>query len=94
MSSSFDPDFTPEMYDFEGEDNFDFDNADLGGTMIGSLTDDGYDDLDHHEKRKADSDTSEAGDAKRQETQEGEKGAKKPGRKPLTNEPTTVSVFQ
>ena len=47
-----------------------------------------------HEKRKNpdDHNVEEGGDAKRQETKDGEKGAKKPGRKPLTSEPTTVSV--
>jgi AP-1-like factor len=48
---------------------------------------------DGHETRKSRDEygETEEGDFKRQETQEGEKsGAKKPGRKPLTSEPTTV----
>lgn len=93
-----DLDYNPDM-DFLDDSGFDFENADLGGEMIGALpgrsagtentTGDG------HEKRKSPDDAGEGeeGDAKRQETQEGEKGgAKKPGRKPLTNEPTTVGA--
>lgn len=106
-------DYTPDL-DYLDGDSFDFENADLGGEMIGALPGDSREDLttngDGHEKRKNpdESDDIETGDAKRythrvclcsdnvltqyrQETQEGEKGAKKPGRKPLTNEPTTVS---
>lgn len=85
--------FTPELLDFD-EDSFDFENADFGGQMIGGLpeTDEGA--AEQHEKRKnpEDEDDAEAGDAKRQETGT-EKGAKKPGRKPLTSEPTTVSIL-
>lgn len=112
----FNVDYTPDL-DYLDGDNFDFENADLGGEMIGALPSNGSDsreDLttagDGHEKRKSPDENgeSETGDAKRyvhgksldrynvltscrQETQEGEKGAKKPGRKPLTSEPTTVS---
>jgi AP-1-like transcription factor len=83
----FNADYTPDL-DYLDGDGFDFDNADLGGDMIGALPG------EQHEKRKiADEDNdNEEGDAKRQETQEGEKGQKKPGRKPLTSEPTTVSI--
>lgn len=86
-------DFTPDLYDFDGDNSFDFDNADLGGEMIGALPD-GAAGPEHHEKRKSpdEDDAAEEGDSKRQETQDGEKGAKKPGRKPLTSEPTTVSL--
>ncbi len=83
----FGGDYTPDL-DYLDGDGFDFENADLGGEMIGALPG-GHGDL--HEKRKnTDEDEDDAGDSKRQETQEGEKGAKKPGRKPLTSEPTTV----
>ncbi|QIX01904.1 hypothetical protein AMS68_007421 [Peltaster fructicola] len=83
--------FTPDMLDFD--DNFDFDNADLGGQMIGSLPDND-DEPEQHEKRKnLDDEDVETGDAKRQETG-AEKGAKKPGRKPLTSEPTTKRKAQ
>lgn len=93
-------DYTPDLDYMEGGESFDFENADLGGDMIGALPGSGgsQEDVtttngDGHEKRKSrdESHESEGGDAKRQEMQEGEKGAKKPGRKPLTSEPTTVS---
>jgi hypothetical protein len=84
--------YTPDL-DYL-DDGFDFENADLGGEMIGALPGggDSNEDLNGaHEKRKnPDGKDSDGGDAKRQETGEGEKGAKKPGRKPLTSEPTTV----
>lgn len=84
-------DFTPDL-DYLDND-FDFENADLGGEMIGALPGSGYDatGAELHEKRKNpdEVDDEEEGDAKRQE---GEKGSKKPGRKPLTSEPTTVSL--
>lgn len=85
---NFGGDYTPDL-DYLDGDNFDFENADLGGEMIGALPGDG---TELHEKRKNSEDDD--GDAKRQETQEGEKGSKKPGRKPLTSEPTTVSLLQ
>lgn len=89
----FGDDFTPDL-DYLDNDGFDFEDADLGGEMIGALPGSGGDDqmngAAYHEKRK-NSDDSEEGDAKRQE---GEKGAKKPGRKPLTSEPTTVSIIK
>lgn len=86
---NFNGDFTPDL-DYLDGDSFDFDNADIGGEMIGALP---GATIEQHEKRKiSDGDIDdEEGDAKRQETQEGEKSAKKPGRKPLTSEPTTVS---
>lgn len=82
-------DFTPDL-DYLGDD-FDFENADLGGEMIGSLPGGELNGAEQHEKRKNpdEVDDEEEGDAKRQE---GEKGSKKPGRKPLTSEPTTVSL--
>lgn len=85
---NFNADYTPDL-DYLDGDNFDFEDADLGGEMIGALPG------EHHEKRKMSEDDfdDEEGDAKRQETQEGEKSAKKPGRKPLTNEPTTVRPY-
>jgi len=94
---NYNPDFTPDLDYLDGDASFDFDNADLGGEMIGGLP--GGLDADgkpeQHDKRKNtdDDDGSPAeGSAKRQELAEGEKGSKKPGRKPLTNEPTTVST--
>lgn len=82
--------FTPDLLDLD--DSFDFEDADLGGSMIGALP--GSETFaEQHEKRKASDDEDvEGGDLKRQEMG-GEKGAtKKPGRKPLTSEPTTVST--
>jgi len=84
-------DFTPELDYLDGDNSFDFDNADLGGEMIGALPGSGAE-PEQHDKRKSpdENDSPEEGDAKRHETQDGERGTKKPGRKPLTNEPTTV----
>lgn len=81
--------FTPDL-DYLDND-FDFENADLGGEMIGALPGTELSGAEQHEKRKNpdENDDEEEGDAKRQE---GEKGSKKPGRKPLTSEPTTVSA--
>ena len=86
-------DTSPYLEYLDGDTSFDFDNADLGGEMIGALPGSGLE-PEQHDKRKSpdENESPEEGDAKRQETQEGEKGAKKPGRKPLTNEPTTVSL--
>lgn len=90
-------DYTPELDYIDGADNFDFEDAELGGEMIGALPGSGADTStgDGHEKRKSPDEDAGApeGDAKRQDTQEGEKGAKKPGRKPLTSEPTTVCTI-
>lgn len=87
-------DYTPDL-DYLDGDSFDFDNADLGGEMIGALPGSGTESNgkgDLHEKRKSrDDNDGNEGDPKRQETEENEKAAKKPGRKPLTTEPTTVS---
>jgi AP-1-like factor len=81
--------------DYLDADGFDFDNAD-GDLMIGALpgdspakTDDGT------EKRKSpddddDDDDVEEGGGKRRAGDD--KQAKKPGRKPLTSEPTTVRL--
>ncbi len=74
----------------DGDGNLDFDNA-HGDLMIGSLPGDSPNDL--HEKRKNSADDDEDGEdeggGKRREGED--KQAKKPGRKPLTSEPTTVS---
>lgn len=78
------------LLEFDLEDgSFDWDNS----GMIGDLPDTSNgDDTDHHDKRKksTDEDEGEEGTGKRREGEE--KGsARKPGRKPLTGEPTTVS---
>lgn len=79
-------DYTPGL-DYLDDDGFDFENADVGGELIGPLPG-----SEGHEKRKSREDSvGTEHDAKRQETNDGEKAQKKPGRKPLTSEPTTVS---
>jgi AP-1-like factor len=83
--------YTPAYDDYlDPDDHFDFEDADLGGDTPGALPGDG----EVHEKRKSrdESAGTPEHDSKRQETNDGEKAAKKPGRKPLTSEPTTVSV--
>jgi AP-1-like factor len=100
---NFNIDYTPDLDYLDGADGFEFEDADLGGEMIGALPGSGPTDThggsqgsngDGHEKRKSpdENDGAPEGDAKRQETEEGERAAKKPGRKPLTTEPTTVSL--
>lgn len=88
-------DYTPDLDYLDGDNGFDFDNADLGGDLIGALP--GENGVEQHEKRKSPDEAGtpeEEGDAKRQETLDGDKGqAKRPGRKPLTSEPTTVSLY-
>ena len=72
--------------------SFDWEN---NGQLISTLPGAGpEDDTDQHDKRKArssdDDDDDEDGGGKRREGEE--KTSKKPGRKPLTSEPTTVWV--
>lgn len=86
----FDADGSP-MVDFDLEDgNFEWDNnGDLFGDLPNLPTDDG---TEHHDKRKKstdDDDDDEEGSGKRRESDD--KAARKPGRKPITGEPTTVS---
>jgi len=74
--------------DADGDDQFDFEN---NGQMLDDFVGDVSDVNDLHEKRKSlgDRDDENEGGGKRRE---GEGGSnKKPGRKPLTAEPTTVS---
>lgn len=75
--------------DYELDDgNFDWDNS--GDQLFGDLPGDNNDEGEHHDKRKASlEDDDEDKSNKRREG--GEKSAKKPGRKPLQGEPTTVS---
>lgn len=85
-------------YDF-GDSSFDFSFASAGGDqakMVGDIPGTvGSDSTenDGHEKRShpddEDDDSSPGNDSKRRESTE--KVAKKPGRKPLTSEPTSVS---
>ncbi|KAF2449160.1 PAP1-domain-containing protein [Karstenula rhodostoma CBS 690.94] len=79
----------------DGDTNFDFDNADNGDLMIGELPGDSPTrDGDASEKRKSPGDDAEdvEGGGKRREGED--KQAKKPGRKPLTSEPTTKRKAQ
>ncbi len=81
---------TSPLVDFDLEDgNFDWDNSGgLFGDLPNLLTDDG---TEHHDKRKKstdEDDEEEEGSGKRRESDE--RAARKPGRKPITGEPTTV----
>jgi AP-1-like transcription factor len=76
--------------DAEGDDQFDFDsNGPLTGDLPGDLPQPDYSEL--HDKRKSvgDREDDDEGGGKRRESEGGT--GKKPGRKPLTAEPTTVS---
>lgn len=81
-------------YEFDADGSFDYDFAnDSNDLMIGKLPGTSSDgDADTHEKRSHpdDEEDEEEGGGKRRES-EG-KGSKKPGRKPLTSEPTSVST--
>ena len=85
--SNFDE--SPSFLDYDLEDgNFDWDNS--GDQLFGDLPGTEFNDKgEHHDKRKAHEGDEEEGSSKRREGED--KGAKKPGRKPLTGEPTTVS---
>lgn len=77
--------------DADGDDQFDFDNS---GQLIDDLPGDSsqVDSNDLHDKRKSigdKEDDDDEGGGKRRESEGG--NSKKPGRKPLTAEPTTVS---
>ena len=90
-ASGLDADTSP-LLDFDLEDgNYDWDNnGDLFGDLPGLPS---GDNSEHHDKRKKstdDNDDEEEGSGKRRESDE--KTGRKPGRKPLTGEPTTVSL--
>lgn len=80
--------------DYELDDgNFDWDNS--GDLLFGDLPGaESYGDGEHHDKRKAsmDDEDEEEGMSKRREGDD--KTAKKPGRKPMTGEPTTKRKAQ
>jgi hypothetical protein len=81
-------------YEFDAEGSFDYDfSNDSQGQMIGKLPGTSSDgDADTHDKRSHPDDEGddEEGGEKRREGDE--KSSKKAGRKPLTSEPTSVSV--
>lgn len=86
--------FVDYDYDFDGDGSFDYDfSNDSQGQMIGNLPGSSSDgDADTHDKRSHPDDDGgeeEEGGGKRREGDE--KASKKPGRKPLTSEPTSVS---
>lgn len=93
-----------DNYEFSGDNSFDFSFADGSQPkMIGDLpgsngsasegsANAGSDNNDNDKRNHPDDeDEEEEGAAKRQET--GEKAPKKPGRKPLTTEPTSVGLI-
>lgn len=90
-------DTSPYLEYLDGDTSFDFDPSDLGGQHMfdnmGSNASNKSDstDGDKPDKRKSPEEESpeDEVDAKRREGEP--KEAKKPGRKPLTSEPTTVS---
>jgi AP-1-like factor len=91
-------DTSPYLDYLDGDTSFDFDASDLGGQHMfenmGSNASNKSDstDGDKPDKRKSPEEDSpeDEVDAKRREGEP--KEAKKPGRKPLTSEPTTVST--
>lgn len=73
--------------------NLDFDVNDSNSQMIGDLPDDSIDDdADIHDKRKTPDDGKDDDDEDPKRHEPDEKVAKKPGRKPLTTEPTSVRL--
>ena len=80
-------------YEFDADGSFDYDFAnDSQAQMIGNLPGTSSDgDADTHDKRSHPNDDGDEdeGGGKRREADE--KSSKKPGRKPLTSEPTSVS---
>jgi AP-1-like factor len=91
--SGFESPFIDYDYEFDADGSFDYDFAnDSQGQMIGKLpgtSSDGDADITvGHEKRShEEGEDDEEGGGKRKET------GKKPGRKPLTSEPTSVSRY-
>jgi AP-1-like factor len=94
VGSFDDSPFIDYDYDFDVDGNFDYDlNNDSQPQMIGKLPGSNSSDGDGegvHEKRShPDDDGEDEGGGKRREGED--KTSKKPGRKPLTSEPTSVS---
>jgi len=81
-------------YDFGAEGEFDYSFANDSSQMIGALpgtSSDGENDLHDKRSHPDDDDDNDEGGGKRREGDE--KQSKKPGRKPLTSEPTSVCSF-
>jgi len=92
--SNFGVEESPFIDYLDGDTTLNFDGDDNGARMIGSLPGDSPEG-DSSEKRKSpdeDDDEEEEGGGKRREGDD--KQAKKPGRKPLTSEPTTKRKAQ
>lgn len=93
--STYDYDESPYLDYIDGDTSFDFDDSTLDGQqMIGSLPGDnsqtsGSEEKGDKRKSPGEGNADRDNDAKRREGED--KMAKKPGRKPLTSEPTTVS---
>lgn len=81
-------------YDFEADGSFDYDFHNMSNDqMIGKLPGSSSDgDAENHDKRSHpdDEEDDEDGGGKRREGDD--KSSKKPGRKPLTSEPTSVCL--
>ena len=80
-------------YDLD-DGNFDWDTN--GEQMIGALPGtsfDAEDDGEHHDKRKSPEDDPDEEDGGGKRREGDDKSSKKPGRKPLTSEPTSVSLW-
>jgi AP-1-like factor len=74
--------------DGEGEAGFNFDDE---GQMIGDMPGDNSGNDEHHKRKSIpDDEEDDEGGGKRREGDD--KSGKKPGRKPLTSEPTSVSL--
>lgn len=91
--------FIDEYYDFDADGQFDFDSSNdaLQGQMIGKLpggtsSSDGDETLHDKRSHPGEEDDDEEGGGKRREGED--KTSKKPGRKPLTSEPTSVSLVR
>jgi AP-1-like factor len=82
--------------DYADDDaNFDYELNDAEGQMIGSLPDDDDDDQhDIHDKRKSPDDDKEDNENPGKRREGENKEPKKPGRKPLTSEPTNKRKAQ
>ena len=81
-------------YEFDPEAGFDYDFAnDSQGQMIGKLPGTSSDgDAESNDKRSHPDDEDETVDGGGKRREGDEKVSKKPGRKPLTSEPTSVSI--
>jgi AP-1-like factor len=92
--SNVNVDESPFVDPLDFDNSFDFDNADNSDLMIGALPGDSPDSEDTPEKRKSPEDDAEDPDGGGKRREPEDKQAKKPGRKPLTSEPTTKRKAQ